>query len=196
MTRWKDVPVGSTVLLRGKRWTLVSLEKAEDGLAVVVKSKGQTARTTVGKKDEVELVAFSTKIRVEEAVEARREKKKKRLGEKLTKPTFEVEPSGWTGTPRGDAPEKAIRAILGAELVGVQLGDDEAYTVPLIDVSTLSSHLFLFHGIGPVDVLKEGGFADALAIHSAEHEAGHAEPKIPHFHDADRPMVARSPRFR
>lgn len=202
--KWRDVPIGSTVILRGAPWTLVSIEKVEGGLAVAVKSKGQTARTTVEKKAKVDVVRAVDLSDIIRDIEAKAEKIAARrpaydpnlAHEPKKKPDFETDEAGWYVAPKKDTAEAAVREILGGELVGVQLGEDEAYICPLVDVATISAHLFVFHGFGPVDVRKEGGFAEALAIHTAEHAPGHAEPSTPHFHDADRPKVIIGPRFR
>lgn len=199
--RWKDVELGSTVILRGKPWTLESAEKVAGGIAVAVRHRKEVARTTVGKKAVVDVVR-STPIDFGKMLRDQEKAAASKLGARVAagprpKPRIEkVEPSGWSASPKGDKTEELIRSELGGVLSGVQLQPGDAYIVSHLDVSTIAGHLFLFHGVGPVDVRKPGGYELAREIHNGEHAEGAPEPRVPHWHEHDRPAVVVGPRFR
>lgn len=91
--------------------------------------------------------------------------------------------------------EKVVEEVLGATLEAVKPGLDEAYIVPLVDVSTIASHMLIFHGIEAVDVRAAGGWEQAKADHDAEHERDIDDLHVPHRHAAGRPVVDIGPRF-
>lgn len=205
--KWRDLEDGATVFLKGGTpWTLVSRVKDPGGWKVTVKDRSRTFTSVVPKKGEVLAlrrvdgkaesggVDFSA---LHAEIEARTKLKTRQDAPKVhSKPAFTKERAGWGFSPAGDAAEAAIREGLDAQLVGVRLTRDEAYTVPLVDPSTIAGHLFLFHGIGPLDVKKPGGWEEAAKIHEGEHASLGGECRIPHFHDKNRPEIARGPRFR
>jgi hypothetical protein len=107
-----------------------------------------------------------------------------------------VEPIATKPWSEPDTPaEKVVEEVLGATLEAVKPSDDEVYVVPPIDVSTIASHMLIFHGIELVDVRRVGGWEEARAQHDAEHERDIDDLHVPHRHDAGRPVVDIGPRF-
>lgn len=96
-----------------------------------------------------------------------------------------------------DQAEANIVDGLGAVILGVKPSATECYIVPLVDVSTIASHLYLFHAITPPNIKEEGGYDEAVALHDADHEAKVlADLFEPHIHEAKRPEVTVGPRFK
>lgn len=95
-----------------------------------------------------------------------------------------------------DQAEANIVDGLGAVILGVKPSATECYIVPLVDPSTIASHLYLFHAITPPNVKEPGGYDEAVALHDADHEAkALADLFEPHIHEAKRPVTEIGPRF-
>lgn len=91
--------------------------------------------------------------------------------------------------------ERVVEEILGATIEAIKPGPDEAYIVPPVDVSTIASHMLIYHGIEAVDVRVVGGWDQAKAEHDAEHKRDIDTLHVPHRHQAGRPVVDIGPRF-
>lgn len=96
--------------------------------------------------------------------------------------------------PDTEAEERIVEHLDG-ELLGVRPTEHEAYIVPLVTIDTMAAHLYIFHGIEAFDVRAEGGWDKAVEVHKAEHLKKVSELHTPHYHEADRPVVGKGPRF-
>lgn len=198
LVRWRDIEEGSTVKLKGTAWTVERLSVKKKTVVVTVSKGSKKSEHTaeLKAKDVVELLAAPL-------LDKGTRDAARKLGERLAngtagKPPKKAtkappEPRGWKEAPLGDKAEANLRGILGAKLVGVQLAPDEEWVVPPVDVSTIASHLFLFHGIELVDVRRVGGAEKAKEIHDHEH-ANPSMLKVPHRHSNERPSVHRASR--
>ncbi len=162
--RWADVTKHDLVQLDGDLYQVVKVKPTDAGKVKV------TIREQVDSAEE-----FTAKMRASDGVDVVELVKRKA--------------KKWAD-PQGEA-ETLIAENLGGTLVGVQLGADELWVCPEVDLSTIASHLYLFHGIGPVDLRREGGYADAVRQHQAEHDKPLDQIKQPHVHEADRPGTER-----
>lgn len=140
---------------------------------VKAKPKGDAVKVTVERKGDTFTAAVPVKGQV------------LRFEKVATKP--------WT---EPDTPaEKVVEEVLGATLEAVKPGDGEVWVCPPVDVSTIASHMLIYHGIEKVDVRRVGGWEEAKAEHDAEHKGDIDDLHVPHRHDAGRPVVDVGPRF-
>jgi hypothetical protein len=163
--RWKDVTVADLVEVKGIVYSISKLKTTGKGR---VKATIRNAQTRVEYK-----ITVAGKSQAE-VVEIRKTKK-------WSKPDDQAEVNVIEG--------------LGAKLVGIKPDEDEDYIVPLVDVSTIAAHLYLFHGIDPVDVREPGGYEYAVELHDAEHANPIDQLHVPHTHETNRPVVTKGPRF-
>jgi hypothetical protein len=160
--RWKDVTALQLVELGDKLYSVVKIkDKGEGFLKVTVKDEDG---------DE-----FSSKVRAKDPVEVvelvtRREK-------------------DWSEPD--DQAERNVVSILGGNLQGVQVNGDEVWICPIPDLSTITAHLMIFHGIDFSGIREVGGYDRAVEAHDADRE----HPLIPHRHEANRPATTKGPRF-
>lgn len=95
-----------------------------------------------------------------------------------------------------DTPAEAIvEEVLGASLEAVKLSEGEVWIVPPVDITTIASHMLIYHGIEGVDVRVVGGWEEAKAQHHADHEQSIDDLHVPHRHEAGRPVVDIGPKF-
>lgn len=193
---WGDVKKGDVVELSGRRWTVVKLKPKGKKARVVVEHKGRRAETTLKLSDRVTIVERDALHDAEGA--QRRWATKREHDEKLHEPRGlppgdpaqkapPAKPAGvsWE-KPKGDA-EKAVASLLEARLVGETTDESAGYYVPPVDVSTVASHLAIFHG-GIPDACGDDE-ARMLSAHKAQHdEALRGSPlAVNHWHTAKRP---------
>lgn len=147
-----------------------------------------------GKKWKVEKTKLKDARRVKVTVERKGETFSANVGLKSQVLRHErIATKPWT---EPDTPaEKVVEEILGATIEAVKPGDGEVWVCPPVDVSTIASHLLIYHGIEKVDVRRVGGWDEAKAEHDAEHKRDIDDLHVPHRHDAGRPVVDVGPRF-
>lgn len=163
---WADVKKGDRVLLQGELGRAWTVAKA--------KPDGKKVHVTVEREGK----SFSGKMPARGQVE-RYEKLK-----------------GKAWSKSDDKAEEAVKEILGAELIAIKPGPDEAYIVPLVDVSTIAAHLLTFHGITDALAGRESGAWERMVkLHDADHERPIDELHVPHRHDKKRPVVDVGPKF-
>lgn len=203
-TTWADVRKGDTVELAGKQFRVVK-----------IKPKGKKAKVTVDRGNGRE---YSSLVRLADRVPitarkgdrgplydgndtARRWATKREAREVLTEPkglpagdsTVTKTPKKAAGDPwetQADRIEKTLGDLLSAKLVGISTDEDSGYYVPPVNVTTVASHLALFHGGIPEAVSDDEG--KMLAVHEAQHaEALKGAPlAVNHWHTKTRPESA------
>lgn len=193
LVAWRDVVVGTVVDLGGQPYevtkiktkgkaTTVSVRGPKGVFTREVKSKAEVAtmRTDLGKIAR-KLMAQDDKLRDETGAQ-RRWATEAEAREKPHKAT-----GGDWATPKDGAEAVIVEELAGARLVGEAESEDAGYYVPRVDVSTVASHLLIFHDI----VLESGTPNEWLARHEREHEKARTEPFTPphivHWHTKERP---------
>lgn len=195
---WGDAKKGDVVEIDGRRWTVVKLKRKGKKAKVVVDYKGRRAETTLKLSQRVKIVdANGTKLHDPEGAQ-RRWATKREHDEKLTpsrglppgdpaqtKPPAKAKGDPWE-TPAGRI-ERKLDELLQARLVGETSDESAGYYVPPVDVSTIASHLALFHG--GIPEACDDDETKMLAAHKAQHdEALRGAPlAVNHWHTAKRP---------
>jgi hypothetical protein len=197
-TKWRKIRAGAEVELKGQLWHVETIDVGKKKVAVTLSRVGKPSIKYSGKVDpEAKVPAMQwVKSKPGESVfdtfardQAKKQKKRAADPEPLIGPAGKE----WL-TPQGPA-EVAIVGKLDGKLVGVQPGKGEWYICPPVDVSTIAGHLYLFHGVGPVDVRRVGGYDEAVVTHDVEHarKPTLGPLKVPHTHDPKRPAIAIGP---
>lgn len=202
-TTWGDVTKGASVELAGNIWTVVKIKRDGKRAKVTVERKGREAKSVVKLKDRVTIAsaAAASKSKRGPVDDARgtmqRWATEKELREALRTPlpagdhTKTKPPEKVTGDPwetQTDRVERKLEAILQARLVGVATDENAGYYVPPVDVSTIASHLVIFHG-GIPDACGDDEAA-MLKAHDAQHAAalkGEGVLQTNHWHTKKRP---------
>jgi len=201
---WADVKKHDIVELSGREYRVVKIKPKGKKAAVMVETKGRYAESKVKLSDRVTIVKKSDGTKrgplYDESGTARRWATKREAAE-----------VGVTGLPAGDSsvtkpPEKAkhgdpwerpidriekrLEDLLSARLVAVTTDESAGYYVPPVNVTTVASHLALFHGGIPEAVSDDEG--RMLAVHEAQHaEALKGAPlAVNHWHTKTRPEGA------
>jgi hypothetical protein len=175
-TKWRKIRAGAEVELKGHLWHVDSIDVGKKKVAVTLSRVGKRSIKYSGKVDP-EAKVLASQWAKSEKVEAL------------------VGPAGKEWLTPATAAEAIIVEKLDAKLVGVQPGKGEWYICPPVDVSTIAGHLYAFHGIGPVDVRRVGGYDEAVIQHEVEHarKPTLGPMKVPHTHDPKRPAIAIGP---
>lgn len=180
MTTWADVQRGDAVKL-GSR-TLVVKKAKRDGkrVHVVIKDHLGTFERDLKAKDPVTL-AKATDLTIKPKKlhdDAGAQQRWAKPDEQHTdEPTGPASGSPWT--TQADRAEEAL-ATIGARLVAESVDGEKSWYVPPVDVSTVAAHLYLMHGIDPLQVP-----GDLIAAHTTQHANG--DYKVPHTHTEVRP---------
>lgn len=193
MSKWKDVVKGDLVVMSGRAYRVTKIKPKGKKAAVRVEIKGKTFDSVVKLADKVKIESRKTGGKLHDAEGGqRRWATKKELGEAMaplpkggsTHTTSPVPAGGDPWERPVDRLERKLDEILGARLVGVQVS--EGVIVPPVDVTTVASHLAIFHG-GIPDACTD----EAMMIRA--HDAQHAEAKkglplaVQHWHEDTRP---------
>lgn len=199
---WADVKKGDVVELGGREWSVVKIKPKGKKATVVVEYKGRSARSEVKLSEKVSIVkkpAAGKRGPLRDAGNAQARWATKREAEKVLG-TGSLPPGDSTMTKPPAAPgsdvwdrpsdkiERKLDELLGARLVGESTDESAGYYVPPVDVSTVASHLALFHGGIPDAVHDDEG--RMLAAHTAQHEAaatGAGVLAVNHWHTKTRP---------
>jgi len=175
--KWSKVRRGDVVEAGGIAWTI---EK--------IKTKGKGAKVTIrnGSRVAESKVKLADKVKMATAAPVAKQKKAK------SKPTAPPAPA--TGDPwetQQDRIERKLDEILGARLVGEATDPEAGWYVPPPDVTTIASHLLLFHG--GIPEVAHGDEAVMLRGHEGEHAlALEGMPlHVNHWHTEKRPTTGK-----
>ena len=179
---WSKIRKGDVLDLGGREWTVEKIKPGKKKAEVKIRHKSNVVRDTVKLADKVRIAERS-------APPAPRKAEKPAPPKKMPKkPPQPAHGDPWE--TQQDRIEKKLDEILGAKLVGESTDGERTYYVPPVDVTTVASHLLIFHG--GVDPHEDG--AGMLKRHAAEHEAAeHGETTLtmPHWHTEQRPTTGK-----
>ena len=192
-TTWADVSVGDRVELGGRDWTVTKAKRKGKTVKVTVASGMRTASS------EVKAKATVKRGQPEPLHEPRGLTRQRRWAEpeeaaakglapgdpSLTKPPAKAKGDPWE--TQADRTERKLGEILGAHLVAESKDEAAGYYVPPVDVTTIASHLALFH---PNDYDPEKDEATMLAGHEHAHRMAREGRKpldVNHWHSKTRP---------
>lgn len=194
---WADISKGDVVELGGRPWSVVKIKAKGKKAKVIVEHKGREADSIVKLSDPVAIVKpkagpLYEKVTPRASAQARWAKKSETTEPRglpagdpeKTKPPKKATGGPWE-TP-ADRIEEKLDKLLSARLVGEASDENAGYYVPPVDVSTVASHLALFHGGIPDAAADDEG--RMLAAHTAQHAAITSAPlAVNHWHTATRP---------
>lgn len=190
---WKDAAKGDLVKMSGREYRVVKIKPKGKKAKVMVERSGSYYPSTVKLADKVKIVSRKTGGKVTDAGGTQRRWATEAELDEALGPM----PKGSGKAKRPPAPEhgdpwerpidrveKKLDEILGARLVGVQVS--EGVIVPPVDVTTVASHLAIFHGGIPAACESE---VDMLRVHEAQHaESTKGLPlAVQHWHEETRP---------
>lgn len=166
MVAWRDVEAGSLVRLRGGDWRVERVKVKGKAARVRVSGPAGTFERELKAKDRVELIdghAEGGPLRDERGAQRRWATRDELVREA---------PGVLKGTrwdePQADPAGAAVEGILGARLVAETPDEAAGYFVPVVDVTNVRTHLWLFHGIRPLEQPADEG--RALEVHKIEHD--------------------------
>lgn len=199
---WNDVEVDFTVELGGREWVVEKFKRKGKSAKVTVTHKGRSAESVVKLKDRVKIVARKpgrAPLRDESGVTQRWATKAEHVESEKparlpagnashTKPPEKAKGSPWD--TQADRVERKLDEILGAHLVGIATDESSGYYVPPVDVTTIASHLALFHG--GIPGACDDDESKMLAVHRAQHDNVKQGGRLAvnHWHTEKRPGVA------
>lgn len=202
---WADVKKHDLVELSGRQYRVVKIKPKGKKAAVTVEIKGKYFDHVVKLKDRVKIAKANGGSKkgplADENGDGRRWATKREAEEVLGKggadiprgdPSKTKPPKKPTADPWTDPPKAKVDTMLGellnARLVGETPDEKAGYYVPPVDVSTVASHLALFHGGIPPACEDEGSM---LKAHESQHaEALRGTPlAVNHWHTQARPKM-------
>lgn len=156
--KWSKVRTGELVELGGRPWELESARLKKGKLRVTVRSGTRRVESRVDPDEKVKLA---------EATPATRRAPSRAAKPKPPPTTPPMPAAGDPWETQQDRIEKMLSRTLGAVLVGEATDVDAGYYVPPLDVTTVASHLALFHGvdIGGRDLTED----QLLELHARAH---------------------------
>jgi hypothetical protein len=169
-TTWGDVKKGDSVELRGHEYRVVKSKRKGKKVRVMVERRGGYVEATLAATERVKIVKppklidKTTGAQTRWATEAERKAALGKGDPKRTKPPAPAAGDPWE-TPAGRI-ERKLDEILSARLVGETKDESAGYYVPPVDVSTVASHLAIFHGGIPSAAENEIAM---LEVHDAQH---------------------------
>lgn len=202
---WADVKKHDVVELGGRKWRVVKIKSKGKKATVTVDYKGKEATSVVKLKDRVTFAEKGDGSKkgplATPGGEQRRWASKKEhdavLGNEprglpagdpeITKPPKKPGDDVWE-TPHGRV-ERLLSESLQARLVAESKDEKAGYYVPPVSISTVASHLVLFHGGIPDAIVNDE--AMMLTAHDAQHaEALRGAPlAVNHWHTETRPKA-------
>lgn len=180
--KWSKVEPRTIVELSGREWTIESIKVKKGRAKVVVTSGAHRAESKVDADEKVKVVASAPRKRetpISPPTDPRRA---------APRPQENVHGDPWE-TPQ-DKTEKLLKSALGARLVAESPEGAPGYYVPPMDITTIASHLVIFHGTIPADIRNDE--AAMMHWHRAEHERIDSTGELPegalnHWHSETRP---------
>ena len=203
-SKWSDVAKGDRVELGGRTWLVEKIKPKGKKATVVVSLKGRRAESVVKLGDKVAIVKapapakISKKLMSKDGQVQRWATKAEAKAEGITSspglaagnPTITAPPAAPGASPwdtPADKIERKLDKLLEARLVGEATDESAGYYVPPANVSTVASHLALFHG-GIPEACQDDE-TKMLSVHAAQHaEALKGSPlAVNHWHTETRP---------
>lgn len=195
MSKWKDVVKGDVVKMSGRECRVVKIKPKGKKARVMLDVRGRYSEGEVKLADKVKIVSRKTggKLHGSEG-EQRRWATEPELAEAMspipagdpaqTKPPAKADGDPWERPV--DRVERKLDELLGARLVAEAKNEAMGYYVPPVDVSTVASHLALFHGGIPEACTDE---AMMIRAHEAQHVEALRGAALPtnHWHTEKRP---------
>lgn len=183
---WADIAKGDAVMLKGKRYVVTKYKREGKRVAVTVVGGAGKFKSEVKAKDAVTRAGAETKPRDRWATKKEAEELLGKMpagDSNKTKPPVKPIGDPWE-TPR-DRIERKLDKLMGAFLVAETLDEAEGWYVPPVDITTLASHVALFHGVDP----SEYGIDDLLELHENQHAAAlkGVALAVNHWHTKTRP---------
>lgn len=187
---WGDAIAGDVVTIGGREWH-VDKVKAKGKRAVVTMSEDKLGT----RKGEVKLsdtVAIKKRAKAVSSNDGTQQRwaTPAELDDVLSVPSPHAEPpakkKGGLWDRPSDRAEKMLGDLLSAHLVGESVDGGKSYYVPPVDVSTIATHLSLFHGVD-VTAGDEGAMLETHAKAHAAAEKGDLYLLVDHRHTAKRP---------
>lgn len=180
---WSKVKKGDRLDLGGRTWTVEKIKPGKKKAEVKIRHKSNVVRDTVKLADKVRIADKPEPVqrRRAEPPPAKPKKQKKRPPEPATGDPWETQQ---------DRIEKHLERILGARLVGEATDPDAGYYVPHVDVTTVASHLAIYHGAIDPGMSE----VEMLAQHEkehAEHLDGERRFTMNHWHTEKRPTTGK-----
>lgn len=201
-TTWADVKKHDVVELNGRDYRVTKIKPKGKKAAVMVEYKGRYIESKVKLADRVKIAKKGNGTKKGPLYDAdgnaRRWATKKEAAEvgvvglpagdsSKTEPPAKPKGDPWSDPPRAKT-ETMLAEMLNARLVAETPDESAGFYVPPVDVSTVASHLALFHGGIPPACEDEGSMLEA---HEAQHsEALRGMPlAVNHWHTAKRPKI-------
>lgn len=202
MSKWRDVQKHDVVEMAGREYRVVKIKAGKKKADVMVEYKGRYVSSVVKLADKVKVAKKGDGTKrgplTDESGTARRWATKREAEEVLGKggatlpsgDSTKTKPPKKPGSDPWETPanriERKLDDLLNARLVGESTDESAGYYVPPVDVSTVASHLALFHGGIPERCEDE---ASMLKAHESQHaEALKGSPlAVNHWHTATRP---------
>lgn len=199
---WADVVKGDVVDLGGRGWSVVKIKPKGKKAHVEVRFGKREAASAVRLADRVTIIERRGAASVAKSPVMDKRGTQQRwatpreldaaLGRGLpagngspVKPPKKAKGDGWDA--KNDAVEKRLADRLTARLVGEATDEKVGYYVPPVDVTTVASHLALFHGGIPAACEDEGRMLSAHDAQHAEAAKGAARLAVNHWHTEARP---------
>lgn len=200
---WADVKKYDVVELGGREWRVIKIKAGKKKAEVTVDYKGRIAESTVKLADRVRIAKKGDGTKRgplhDETNAQRRWATKRELEDSLGKGLPAGDPSvtkpptkakhGDPWESQTDRIEKSLNDLLSARLVGISTDEDSGYYVPPVNVTTVASHLALFHG--GIPAACEDDEKRMLSAHESQHaEALRGMPlAVNHWHTPTRPKI-------
>src|SRR5690606_23288779 len=149
MAKWRKVVKGDRVELRGREFEVVKIKPKGKALKVTVRGGGSVFESKVDPDAKVTIVAdplhekSGAMRRWAKPTEAPKREPIPAGDPSVTRPPGKASGDPWE--TRRDEVERRLDELLGARLVGEATDESAGYYVPPVDVSTVTSHLVLFH---------------------------------------------------
>lgn len=182
--RWAKIQRGEVVELGGREWTVEKIEHGKKKATVKIRHKGNVVRDKVALTDKVRVVALDPLVATRGRPQRQRSEPAKAI-----EPMPPAPPTPATGSPwetQNDRIEAMLGDVLRARLVGESVDGAKTYYVPPVDVTTIASHLTIFHD-GTTPGEDEFKMLERHANEHAAAERGKTALALPHWHTEQRP---------
>lgn len=179
---WGEIRKGDALDLGGRTWVVDKIKPGKKKAEVKISHKGNVVRDTVKLKD---------KVRIAERAAPAAPRKPAKAAEPKKMPPEPPKPA--TGNPwetQQDRLERKLDEVLGAKLMGESVDGEKTYYVPPIDITTVASHMVIFHG-GTGGEVDETVMLKTHAKQHADAEAGARALPIAHWHTERRPAQGK-----
>lgn len=194
MSKWSKVSKGDGVELKGKVYEVVKIKHKGKRAKVTVRGAGGEFSAEVLLADKVKVVdadpLYDDEGRMRRWArpsEVHNAAKVAPGDPTITKPPKgKAERSGDEWETRRDKVERRLGEMLEAKLIGEADDENAGYYVPPVDITTIASHMALFHNVDT----SQYGVDDLLELHGHEHHEAEnlgTTLAVNHWHTKDRP---------